>query len=381
MPRSNSSCPVVAFYAPLKPPGHANPSGDRRIAKLFMYALSSAGYEVQLASGFRSLDMEGDKKRQLRLQRIGERIAGRLVKKYKALPCPLRPCIWFTYHLYHKAPDFLGPVVSEALQIPYVVAEASYAPKQYKGPWHHGLISNRKSLKKANLVFSINPRDMPCIMELIPDTPVKPLKMFLEPEAFPTLMTSKKSLAHRYSIDPEPCWLICVAMMRPGDKCRSYKILAASLQRLTHYNWRLLIVGDGAARAQVYSFFSGLSGIHYLGKRGPAQIRQLLSASDLLVWPAVNEALGMAILEAQACGTAVLAGREGGIPGIVLENHSAILVEPRNTESFTRALSKLMSDPSKLKAMGRSARSYARNHHSLSIAAATIRDELEKIRQ
>ena len=50
-----------------------------------------------------------------------------------------KPHAWFTYHLYHKAPDWIGPRISETLKIPYIIAEASYAAKQSGGPWDSGL--------------------------------------------------------------------------------------------------------------------------------------------------------------------------------------------------------------------------------------------------
>ena len=45
-----------------------------------------------------------------------------------------RPDLWFTYHLYYKAPDLVGPLVAGALGIPYAVAEASVAHKRAGKP-------------------------------------------------------------------------------------------------------------------------------------------------------------------------------------------------------------------------------------------------------
>ena len=50
----------IAFYAPLKSPAHATPSGDRRVAELLVRALRGGGHSVSIASEFRSLDMDGD---------------------------------------------------------------------------------------------------------------------------------------------------------------------------------------------------------------------------------------------------------------------------------------------------------------------------------
>ncbi len=44
----------VTFYAPLKPPDHEVPSGDRRMARLLIQALELAGHEVEVAARLRS---------------------------------------------------------------------------------------------------------------------------------------------------------------------------------------------------------------------------------------------------------------------------------------------------------------------------------------
>src|SRR4029079_17595767 len=129
----------IAFYAPLKPPDHPVASGDRAMARALIGALERAGHEVTLATHFRSYD-SGDARRQARLRAEGRKIAHRYLRKVERSGKP--PEIWFTYHLYHKAPDWLGPLVSKRLGIPYVVAEASYAPKQAGGRWdlgHHAV--------------------------------------------------------------------------------------------------------------------------------------------------------------------------------------------------------------------------------------------------
>ena len=90
---------------------------------------------MAVASRFRSYD-RGDAARQLRLRELGGKLAERLLRRFER--GPRRPDLWFTYHLYHKAPDWLGPQVSARLGIPYVLAEASFAPKQAGGPWDLG---------------------------------------------------------------------------------------------------------------------------------------------------------------------------------------------------------------------------------------------------
>ena len=100
----------IAFYAPLKPPDHPVPSGDRRVARLLIAALRRAGHERELASHLRSYDGR-PAIRPAQAARRGRRLAERLIARWRADPAAA-PELWFTYHLYYKAPDWLGPAVS-----------------------------------------------------------------------------------------------------------------------------------------------------------------------------------------------------------------------------------------------------------------------------
>src|SRR6267142_1937622 len=167
----------IAFYAPLKSPTHGTPSGDRRVAGLLLDALAHAGHRVQVASTFRSYDGEGDEPRQRALRAQGEAYASQLADEWQAAPADERPELWFTYHLYYKAPDWLGPTVSAALGIPYVIAEASYAPKRAKGAWAAGHAATGNAIRAASLVVCPTRDDLECIEPLVSS----PAKIMLLP--------------------------------------------------------------------------------------------------------------------------------------------------------------------------------------------------------
>src|SRR4051812_20938523 len=124
----------IAFYAPLKAPDHPVPSGDRTIARLLIAAMKRGGAEVEIASRIRSRLAAPDEAAQQAIAKKGAAAAKRLIAKYRARPKRARPEAWFSYHLYYKAVDWIGPKVAEALDIPYLLAEASHAPKRAEGP-------------------------------------------------------------------------------------------------------------------------------------------------------------------------------------------------------------------------------------------------------
>ena len=152
----------VAFYAPLKPPQHPVPSGDRRIARLLLEALRRGGHEPIVASRFRSREPVGDPMRQARLAEMGQKLAMRLLRQWRGP----KPDAWLTYHLYYKAPDWIGPLLAEYWDIPYLAAEASFAPKRAGSPWDIGHRAVGEALRRAAAVLCLNPNDKPCLEPL-----------------------------------------------------------------------------------------------------------------------------------------------------------------------------------------------------------------------
>src|SRR5262249_25477423 len=153
------------------------------------------------------------------------------------------------YNLYHKAPDWIGPAVADSLDIPYVVAEASFAPKQAGGPWAAGHAAVAAALARADAVIGLNPADAACVRPLLAD-PARyhALPPFLDATAFEAARKARsetrRALAGAVGLDPAEPWLVTLAMMRPGDKLASYRLLGTALAQITNRPWQLLVIGD-----------------------------------------------------------------------------------------------------------------------------------------
>ena len=360
----------IAFYAPLKPPDHPVPSGDRRIGRLFLDALCLAGHEPFLASHLRSYDGEGDPARQARLAAIGQHEAERLLRRWRKMP-GTAPQLWFTYHLYYKAPDWLGPAISKALGIPYVVAEASFAAKRADNSWAVGHDAVAAALRTADAVLGLNPADREGVLPLLRDARGWiAFPPFLDTSVYP----SRRSQA------PSAPRLIAVAMMRCGDKLASYRQLGAALGRLLNLSWSLDILGDGSARREVERVLAPLGArVRYRGELPEDEIPDVLAAADLLVWPAINEAFGMALLEAQAAGLPVVAGASGGVSAIVEDCATGLLTPPGDIAAFAAAMRRLILYPETRVAMGAAAQAKARAEHDLPQAAARLAAVIDRL--
>ncbi len=361
----------IAFYAPLKPPDHPVPSGDRQVAQLFLKALRLAGHEPMLASRFRSFDGRGDRQRQAKLAGLGRRLADRNLCRYRDMRLAA-PELWFTYHLYHKAPDWLGPRTSAVLGIPYVVAEASFAPKQECGPWKIGHRAAQQAIRHADAVIGLNPSDHACVLPLLADP-----SRWVAMHPFVDAHCYQQSAAD----EGRPPRLIAAAMMRYGDKLASYRILGQALSDLLDLDWSLEVVGDGDALGDVMAALAPLgSRVIWSGQLSPNATARRLAEADLYVWPAINEAFGMALLEAQASGLPVVAGESGGVAGIVAHEITGLLVPPGDVTAFAGAVRRLLIDRGLRRHYSAAARCRVLTEHDLSVAAARIGVIIQRLR-
>ncbi len=351
----------IAVYAPLKHPDHPTPSGDRRVARLLIDALRMAGHDVDIASHLRSFDRRGDMARQARIARIGARMADRLLRCYRAHGNA--PALWLTYHLYYKAPDHLGPRVARALSIPYVAVEASIASKRANGPWDIGHRACIDALRAADAIVTLNARDDAALDKYLrPDCRRIALAPFLDPSVYRATRGAASTLR-----------LLAVGMLRPGDKQRSYEILAAALTKLGAREWRLGVAGNGEARADIEKLFAPFGDrVTFLGLRDEAALAQDYANADIFVWPAVNEAFCMALLEAQASGLPAIAGNFGGVGSILADGKTGFLTAPGDADDFAAKLAALLDDPDLRKSMGDAARLKAEREHGLDGASATL---------
>jgi len=376
----------IAFYAPLKSPTHAVPSGDRRVGRLLIDALERAGHVVELVSTLRTYESSGDPDRQAGLRDQSAAVASDLVARWRGAGRNERPDAWFTYHVYYKAPDWLGPAITAELGIPYVIAEASYAPKRATGPWSLGHTAVAEAIRAASLVVCPIQDDIACIETLLsPGAKVMLLPPFLDSGPYRVgsrgRTARRKKLAADLRLDPLVPWIVVAAMMRAGDKKASYLMLASSLRQLTDIPWQILVAGDGVARTEIETAFESAAPgrARFLGEYNAEALAALYGACDLAIWPAVNEAYGMSLLEAQAAGIPVVSRAVRGVPNVVCDGRTGPLAPAGDNDALAKLSRELLVDGDRRRKMGRAAARFARVERSVEAAAALLDRSLGEI--
>ncbi len=82
-------------------------------------------------------------------------------------------------------------------------------------------------------------------------------------------------------------------------------------------------------------------------------VRPYLSAMNLMVLPSIMEGLGIVLLEAMAMGKAIIATRVGGIPDVVVDGVTGVLVEPQNSKALGKEIIRLLKNPEKSAQLGK----------------------------
>jgi glycosyltransferase involved in cell wall biosynthesis len=355
----------VAFYSPMAEPDAHVASGVQRMGTLLQRALAKAGANVTAPRLPRTYEGRGDAARQAVLKAESELAAAAFLRAVRE-GWEARPDLWFSYHVYYKSPDWIGPAVSRALSIPYFIAEGSHAPKRAGGPWALGHDGATGALLYAQTLLAMTAFDRFCLDQMAPGR-VRDLKPFIDVAGF--ALPRQRSAIVRF---------VTVGTMKDDRKLASYALLAAAL-KLVDVPFSLRIAGDGPHRGEIEGMFAGLNAT-FAGMVAPDRVPAFLAEGDVLAWPGLGEAYGLVFLEAQASGLAVVACRDRGVPDAVREGDTALLSVPGDAAAFAENLRRVATDIALRRKLGDSGRVFVAQERSVDAAARTLAAAIAEVR-
>ncbi|MDO9379605.1 MAG: D-inositol-3-phosphate glycosyltransferase [Nocardioidaceae bacterium] len=100
--------------------------------------------------------------------------------------------------------------------------------------------------------------------------------------------------------------------------------------------------------------------VRFVPPVGRAELARWYAASTAVCVPSYNESFGLVALEAQACGTPVVAARVGGLPTAVADGRSGVLVDGHDPADYATVFARMVADPVWTDALGRGAVAHAR---------------------
>ncbi|MPX96745.1 glycosyltransferase [Salinivibrio sp. VYel6] len=119
-------------------------------------------------------------------------------------------------------------------------------------------------------------------------------------------------------------------------------IEAARLLADTSPDIQFCLLGDGKERASLEAQAQGLTNVHFMGKQ--TNMGDWFAAADLLIHPSYTEGLGSVILEAMAAGLPVIGARAGGIPDIITDGISGLLIEVGASSQLAKFITNIATD-------------------------------------
>jgi glycosyltransferase involved in cell wall biosynthesis len=179
--------------------------------------------------------------------------------------------------------------------------------------------------------------------------------------------------------DAGPPRVLCVARMAP-DKDHDTLLEAFRLTARAIPAAELWLVGDGPRLEKVRELARRLlpeGRVKFLLPR--EDLRPLLHQASLLVLSSKTEALPNVVLEAMAAGLPVVATRVGGVPELVVPGRTGWLVDPGDPPGLAAALSQVLGDPDRRRALGREGRERACREFSLETMTQRYESVLQRL--
>ncbi len=194
----------------------------------------------------------------------------------------------------------------------------------------------------------------------------------------------REALRAGLGLQPEHIAIAIVGRLTPWKGHRELLRAFAEVVREAP-NARLLVVGEVAFWEDTYeeelrdlAAELGVEGlVQWLGFR--SDVPDVLGASDIFALPSIDEPFGRAVVEAMAVELPVIGTRSGGVPEIVVEGETGLLVQPGDPADLARALTRLVRDADVRRSMGKAGRARAADLFDVDRTAARVQAVYEEM--
>ena len=207
----------------------------------------------------------------------------------------------------------------------------------------------RETIDYCSAVLTVSDELADVARRFAPASKVSTLPIGEDPDKYPT--DRREAIRRELGIAPETKLLLFIGRFEEEKGVRE---LAAALDGLERDDVVVAAVGHGGALR--WWFLDRLGEVrhpaHAYWELDPIAVRRLHVAADLFVLPSHFEARPTVIYEAMAAKTPVLASNVGGIPEMLVDGETGVLIPPHDAEKLRKTLDYLLDDPERLREMG-----------------------------
>ncbi len=259
---------------------------------------------------------------------------------------------------------FLVKVSELGRQLPWVAFHHGYTKTDLKMQLYNRL--NRWSLPSAARVVTVcNAFALQLVSAGVP-----PGKIFVRHNAIGAAVPAEeqevRELRQRLGVRPDDRVILAIGRMSREKGHIDLINALDELRRLDpELNFKLIIVGDGPERESVERLAAELDVLDRVALAGHADdVRAYYALADVLALPSHSEGSPLVLLEAMAAGVPVVATKVGGVPEIVVDGTSALLVAARDPRAFAVALERVLADAQLMQALSANALKRSRQEFS-----------------
>ena len=333
--------------------------------------LKKAGAESHYASNFQHPAYEFDpsyfEKNGIRIHHIPiEKLPWKLGRNFRALvrlAAIIRRENIDTVHCHNPVGGLLGRLAARLSGRRPAVIYTAHGFHFYQGAparnWLLYYTAERFLARCTDVLITINKEDEECARRFrlkrggnvfrIPGTGVDTRRYMPRPWL-------REEARRRMGVKKDEFCLLTAALLDPEKNHETVLRMLAGLEEKTELPIRYVICGDGPHRRVLEELTRkwGLEDqVIFLGFCTDLEV--LLQGADVFLFPSLREGLGMAALEAMACGVPVVAARNRGTVEYVRNGENGFLCEGRSPEDFRDAVLLLQSEPALREAAARRA--------------------------
>ena len=370
----------VALYEPPGPRSDSYPFGASRLADLVELALGICAHQVSRIPARPSDESIGPG-----FQEAGAE-ARWLIDHFRTAQRP-PPDIWISSRLSDRAVDVIGPAVSAAFGIPYVLLQPE-TPASETARDSREAREVLETVRAADAAIVFSSAHAASYRQAVPDPGDRLIILppFIDLDQILSTTRSRIALRRAFEVQlrirPDIPWLIAAGPMSSARDVDSFRLVARAVSASANLESQLIVAGNGPRRAEVEGLFQSLPRRidRHLPISTPEALAALLAAGDVFLWPAVDEAFSLTTVEAQAAGLAVVSCRSPGVVDVLAEGQTGLLAKPDNDASFINAAAFALRHPEFRRTFAGNGPKWVGKHFDIHVVAPRLSDAIRRIR-